>query len=395
MAAQWTLERILHPLPLNKFLADCWTVQPLHIARNCAEFYSGLISLAEIERYLAMEELLKQQSITTPKEGYGIPDAPPNTLSEVYNQVLLRNSLRIRHLERIMDPSSLALALLRSMERTLQHPKDSLSCYITPAGAVGLGPHHDETEIFTLQITGTKHWCIYHRADTGVREVHPRETLSRPQYDLTLHPGDLLYLPRGYVHDVTSHEPSFSLTIVFDPVKWSAVLEVLMASLSSTPAFMMAMPAGTLLATTPPETLVNELRVRIEMIRNALDQLTTDVLLNHIAPRLLSRMMVPPRKHLQNILAVDGISLDTLLQRPPESDWHLHERKTGGITLTLKGGATVSASEIAESVLRDVLIRADSFRVSEMHAMLSEDTKLALARQLVTCGLLSIIEEHE
>ena len=80
--------------------------------------------------------------------------------------------------------------------------------YLTPAGTQGFAPHYDDIEAFVLQLEGKKRWRVYKPLSPG--ETLPRYSspnydqsiLSEPIIDVVLEPGDLLYFPRGYVHQV-------------------------------------------------------------------------------------------------------------------------------------------------------------------------------------------------
>jgi len=75
--------------------------------------------------------------------------------------------------------------------------------YITPQNSQGLAPHHDDVEVFVLQLQGSKVWRLYKPI-----EVLPSDCsgdLDRKNLDLikevTLEQGDILYMPRGLVHE--------------------------------------------------------------------------------------------------------------------------------------------------------------------------------------------------
>lgn len=81
------------------------------------------------------------------------------------------------------------------------------SVYLTPRGCQGLAPHHDDVEVFILQTEGSKHWRVY--APHAGAELPARPSadlqwsaLGPTVLEATLEPGDLLYLPRGFVHEV-------------------------------------------------------------------------------------------------------------------------------------------------------------------------------------------------
>jgi bifunctional lysine-specific demethylase and histidyl-hydroxylase NO66 len=109
----------------------------------------------------------------------------------------------------------------RDLERRLGFPVQA-NAYLTPASAQGFDVHHDTHDVFVLQVDGQKRWQIYEplvvlplrdqRWSPGMRPV------GEPVADVTLRPGDTLYLPRGWPHEaVTDHAHSLHLTIGLHP----------------------------------------------------------------------------------------------------------------------------------------------------------------------------------
>ncbi|NXV72719.1 RIOX2 oxygenase, partial [Atlantisia rogersi] len=74
--------------------------------------------------------------------------------------------------------------------------------YITPQGSQGLPPHYDDVEVFILQLEGEKHWRLYKPTVHLAREynVEPEDRIGSPTHEFILKPGDLLYFPRGTIH---------------------------------------------------------------------------------------------------------------------------------------------------------------------------------------------------
>jgi lysine-specific demethylase/histidyl-hydroxylase NO66 len=85
------------------------------------------------------------------------------------------------------------------------------NAYLTPLNSQGFAPHYDDVDVFILQLEGYKRWRVY--APFNKRETLPRES-SRDytekevdenigegqEMDVVLGPGDVLYLPRGWIH---------------------------------------------------------------------------------------------------------------------------------------------------------------------------------------------------
>lgn len=108
--------------------------------------------------------------------------------------------------------------------------------YLTPPNSQGFAPHYDDIEAFVLQLEGAKHWKVY--APRTPQEHLPRvsshnftqDELGKPILDVKLEPGDMLYFPRGYIHQAVTVEGKHSLhltTSVFQKTSYADLLEAL------------------------------------------------------------------------------------------------------------------------------------------------------------------------
>jgi ribosomal protein L16 Arg81 hydroxylase len=102
--------------------------------------------------------------------------------------------------------------------------------YISPKGKDALDLHADDHEVVVLQLHGVKNWTIGTKVARGYVKSslfaidhasiieHARRTDTFQT--LELHPGDVLYLPRGLVHRATARdESSLHVSIgVFHPI---------------------------------------------------------------------------------------------------------------------------------------------------------------------------------
>lgn len=80
---------------------------------------------------------------------------------------------------------------------------------MTPLNSQGFAPHYDDVDVFILQLEGFKRWRVY--APFNKAEILPRtssrdytekevEEMGEEEVDMVLGPGDVLYLPRGWIH---------------------------------------------------------------------------------------------------------------------------------------------------------------------------------------------------
>ncbi|VDN54770.1 unnamed protein product [Dracunculus medinensis] len=95
--------------------------------------------------------------------------------------------------------------------------------YLTPAGSAGFAPHWDDIDAFLMQIEGRKNWKVY--APQNECDELPRESSknfsnddmknAKLIFEGWLEQGDLLYIPRGFIHQVLSKTHSLHLTVSF------------------------------------------------------------------------------------------------------------------------------------------------------------------------------------
>jgi ribosomal protein L16 Arg81 hydroxylase len=90
--------------------------------------------------------------------------------------------------------------------------------YLTPPNGKGFTPHWDNHDVFVLQVVGSKHWKI----EKDRRALpHPLDTMGDEGRELrgellsfTLKQGDVIYIPRGYIHAAEcGAEPSLHITL--------------------------------------------------------------------------------------------------------------------------------------------------------------------------------------
>eukprot|EP01050_Picozoa_sp_SAG11_P026108 SAG11_NODE_6133_length_1382_cov_1.239283_1_plen_403_part_10 len=147
-------------------------------------------------------------------------DADYHDLHEAY---LDGSTVNLNSLEYIWAPiDSLCNALMRRFEWMF-----TVNAYITPREAKGYTPHTDHQDVFILQLDGVKQWTVYHRPIKDALAEHKVGTPGSadptglegwngtPTWQGKLAPGDLLYIPRGWVHDAHTGPagPSMHLTI--------------------------------------------------------------------------------------------------------------------------------------------------------------------------------------
>jgi hypothetical protein len=83
-----------------------------------------------------------------------------------------------------------------------------LNLYATPAGQSAFPSHTDHTDIFVLQLEGTKFWSTWDSPLLLTQGPRPAQYHGLPEpFDVSLNPGDVLYLPSNWIHMASTNQP--------------------------------------------------------------------------------------------------------------------------------------------------------------------------------------------
>ena len=256
------LERLL-PVSAQAFATEYWAKQPL-FARS-ASLPAGFADLFSAD---AVDELVTRRGLRTPfvrmaKEGSVLPPgrftAPGGFGAEIADQVSADKvldefaagaTLVLQGLHRTWAPVA---EFTRALVADLGHPAQ-VNAYITPASARGFDPHYDVHDVFVIQITGEKRWRIHapvHQSPLrtqpwdGHRAEVEREAQNPPVIEETFRPGDVLYLPRGWIHSATAlGGTSIHLTIGVAALTRQDVLREALARAENDESLRAALPLG-------------------------------------------------------------------------------------------------------------------------------------------------------
>lgn len=213
------LVKLLSPITTEQFFKKYWEKEPLLIKRDAPKFFSEVMSIKTVDQILRNNnmEFTKNIDITEYVDGVRKtlnPDgrALPPAVWDFYE-----SGCSIR----LLDPHTYIPSVYKmcSILQELFHSRAGANVYLTPKGSQGFAPHYDDIEAFVLQVEGKKRWRVY--APRSEEETLPRvssknfeETeIGSPILETTLEPGDLLYFPRGFIHQANTVDGYHSLHI--------------------------------------------------------------------------------------------------------------------------------------------------------------------------------------
>jgi len=221
------LHSLIRPTTATTFLRDFWDKAPALFHQPAG--FGHLISIADLDTLVGLEGprgesgfLRATRTTDTGSEERAIASpAGATSLQALYGAwadgfTIIANGLQRKW------PS--IAGFCRRLQAELRCPVGA-NLYSTPAGAQGFAAHFDTHDVFVVQLEGAKTWRVFRPmqelplADADAR-VDPKKL--GPLVKLaTLIAGDVLYIPRGFIHDaVTAQTHSVHLTIGVNQARW-------------------------------------------------------------------------------------------------------------------------------------------------------------------------------
>ncbi|XP_036098720.1 ribosomal oxygenase 2 isoform X2 [Molossus molossus] len=198
-------ESLISPIKAETFFKEFWEQKPLLIQRDdpaLATYYQSLFKLSDLKS-LCSRGMYYGRDVNVCR--------CVNGKKKVLNKDGKAHFLQLRK-DFDQKRATIQFHQPQRFKDELWRIQEKLECYfgslvgsnvyITPAGSQGLPPHFDDVEVFILQLEGEKHWRLYHPTVPLAREysVEAEGRIGRPAHEFTLKPGDLLYFPRGTIH---------------------------------------------------------------------------------------------------------------------------------------------------------------------------------------------------
>lgn len=215
------LKWLLYPTNLDTFFTDIWEQKPLLVKRDNRNYFKGLFSCKEFDDILRNGNLLFGKNIDI--------TSYVNDKRETHNgdgrayAAVVWDQFNAGRSIRFLNPQTYSRSVWKLLS-ILQEFFSSFvgsNVYLTPRGTQGFAPHFDDIEAFVVQLEGKKKWKVY-------KPLSPEQTLPNyssknfkrneldghpPLIEVVLEPGDVLYFPRGWIHEAEAADDIHSLHI--------------------------------------------------------------------------------------------------------------------------------------------------------------------------------------
>jgi len=385
---------LLQPMLPGVFFQDHWEKSTCLVQRNNHDYYSQLCSIAELDSLLSVTSDASspyQVRLVKAHEGRLSTRAVPYTSEGVINiYYVYRSYFEERYtvsIDRVDLKWKPIAELCRELEGTLHHPV-AANLYFTPPQAQGFLPHFDTHDVFILQIEGSKIWRIYESPTCLPRIENPSplraDSPGAPKQTIKLNAGELLYLPRGFVHDTfTDEDASLHITVGVHVFRWADLISESLALVAEENSeFREAIPPGFLTDDDRPPYLAKRLE---ELLQQLAAKTNCDRAVRRLEDRILSNGQPIPDGHFRSLAT--KIELDSLMKRRVGMmcKVRVHDDR---VTLHFPGNI-ISGPKAIEPALQFIK-KSQRFRVSELPDCLEADDKIVLAGRLLREGLLTV-----
>jgi ribosomal protein L16 Arg81 hydroxylase len=390
---------LIEPLGVEAFIADYWEQRHVVLHRESPEHYTGLLTLPDMDELLATSRvrssdlrIMADGKETAVSDLVGDdPGSYANAVEALYAQYRKGATINLLFLEQQWAPLARLCHALSDVLNAMFH----VNTYLTPAGTRGLSEHYDTHDVFVAQVYGTKHWRLYRTPVqlplTTQHYSRPEHGLGEPIADFHLAPGDLLYMPRGTVHEAVSNDTaSLHLTIGVQPMRWSDVLRrAVDRAMERDVRFRRALPLGFARDAASMRAAGQQAAELVELLRASVNP-------EQMVEAARAKAMLAHRSalagHLLDLEGLGEVGLDTKVRRRSETVSRLLDGPDG-VRLEFHG----KELRFPAHVLPDLrhLTGTAVLTARELPGGLDEPGRLVLVRTLLREGFLTLADRPE
>jgi lysine-specific demethylase/histidyl-hydroxylase NO66 len=385
---------------VERFLGDHWGRAPLHLSGIDAGGFGDLLSLADVD-HLVSSTFLRLPALRLVRDGTPLDPATYTRSARlggrqladaadpgrVYEQFRAGATIVLQGLHRSWPPLT---RFCRQLELEITHPVQ-VNAYVTPPSARGLAVHYDTHDVFVLQFGGSKRWSVYEPVLEDPLPSQPwssgRGRPGEPILTARLDAGDVLYVPRGFLHSAQAQEGvSAHLTVGIVASTWADVVRTATKGIEDEVDFRRALPVG---FAHDPESLAPAVAAHLERLRAWLEKVDVEAVAERTARRFWSGRPPLLAGQLRQLSLLEHVDDRSRVRRREgavcriEVDGARLQLLLGDRELHMPAGLEPAVARITAT---------SEMRVGDLAEHLDQASRLVLVRRLVREGLLEVVD---
>ncbi|MFN7696606.1 MAG: cupin domain-containing protein [Deltaproteobacteria bacterium] len=391
MASTYSFSKLIAPMTKDQFFSEYWEKKPLIVRREERAYYNDLLSVKKLEHAITSQALprdmcfIANASRQVDASEYTYPDGIVDP-SRLFQQFADGGTIVFNQLHTVLPDLA---ELCRSLEREISC-RFQTNIYLSPNKAQGFPAHYDSHDVFVLQFHGVKHWVIYNTPIELPFKGQPFRRDETPKGEVTmefdLRPGDMLYLPRGMMHDAQTREGETAhITLGALTTSWTELLLEVVAKVALTDVdFRRALPPGFAQTThdrTEARAYMRSLLARL-VERGDLDQA-----MDHFADELVSTRRALLDGQLEQLLSLEDVTPEHTAGARPNLVYRYAQRE-GQVVVSCYGAEMRLPEHAAEPLL--YALETPEFKIKDLPGDLDDAGKVVLVKRLVREGMVAI-----
>lgn len=260
-----TLSALLAPQDVDGFLKDVRHKRPLLIEGGANKLaavmgwsvLSDLLSQTSIWSYTSLNLVLQGRKLQPPEYCTLVPGRDGG---QVWRPEMGKLKQWVRRGATIVandiDNLTPALRAVSAAFETALEAKVQMNLYCSWEAHQGFGSHYDTHEVFALHVAGRKTWRLYEASKVADPINHPafksfgddwhEKNKGALTQEVTMNPGDVLYIPRGWYHDaLASSEGTIHVAVGVNPAIGLDAVGAITDIAVHDPLFRRALPLST------------------------------------------------------------------------------------------------------------------------------------------------------
>lgn len=394
-----SLDKLISPLSIEEFFNSYWEKECLVLQRDNHSFFDNLLNEADINEFLSRKDIYypfirvvkngqvlpKSEYLKQPIEtGFDIVDV--DKVFGIYNSggtiIIQKGQLSISKLSEFCN----------EVENETNFSLNA-NLYVTQKNTQGFEPHYDTHDIFILQIAGKKSWRLYDSffnlplsSQSISKADSDRYLTTTPDSEIELLPGDLIYIPRGFVHDTfTTDSTSIHITLGVFPHTRIDLLKKMFEATEMKEEFRKFLPTK-FSSSEERNYFIENFKT---IFKKFIDDFSLEEMLQTFEDNFLAERFANTQNRFSNSKLIDSISLETIIAVTKNISFKLSALPNDKISLKFYD-KEIKFPKFIEEPLRSI-IKAEKIEIKNIAGSIDDKSKIILTKKLLTEGFLSIV----